>query len=66
MKTQTMKRKCNNCRKEIETENESTYCAECADEFNRYREECLEKWKEEMNSLYRYDEGGFCDGFTKY
>lgn len=24
-----------------------------------------EQWESNMNSLYTYDEGGFCDGFTK-
>jgi len=23
------------------------------------------QWQENMNSLYTWDEGGFCDGFTK-
>jgi len=23
------------------------------------------QWHENMNSLYTWDEGGFCDGFTK-
>jgi len=23
------------------------------------------QWEENMNSLYEWDEGGFCDGFTR-
>jgi hypothetical protein len=45
-------------------------CAECKEQElieEMQREQYLHdlQWHENMNSLYTWDEGGFCDGFTK-
>ena len=45
-------------------------CAECKEQElieEMQREQHLHdlQWHENMNSLYTWDEGGFCDGFTK-
>jgi len=60
-----MKKKCDNCGNEFETENKFTLCVGCAEELNK--EEYLHRlqFEENMNSLYHWDEGGFCDGFTR-
>ncbi len=44
-------------------------CAECKEQDlieEAKREEYLHnlRWEENMNHLYTWDEGGFCDGFT--
>ena len=44
-------------------------CAECEEQElieEAQREQYLHdlQWHENMNSLYTWDEGGFCDGFT--
>lgn len=46
-------------------------CAECEELGlieDAQREQYLDdlRWQENMNHLYTWDEGGFCDGFTNW
>jgi predicted amidophosphoribosyltransferase len=60
-----MKKECDNCGKEFETENKFTLCVECAEAVREENYKERLQWEENMNNLYHWDEGGFCDGFTQ-
>ena len=54
--------------KKINPEMGVVCCAECEEQelIEAQREQYLHdvRWQENMNHLYTWDEGGFCDGFT--
>jgi len=67
-----MRTQCNGCGCELEvSENkllstETILCDDCMESEARERYKDEVRWHENMNNCYKYDDGGFCDGFTQY